>query len=223
MTAAVLVHTVFYAVVQSAVCTGTDHVFQHIAFFFGQSFPAEQMQGKRAFLPFKIADTEFFRFGQDIGVIQTVTEFFPKNISVGQRTQSRSLVGEMLVFMGSQIDIHIFISEMIAEAVVFVLDEPAFDIPVILIYFRLMGSIEQLSVHFKIADGKFEIGILISVSEMLTGETAPENITGDDVMNLLIEKVKTNSNGIQYNYYDSELVKAIKYGWLCENTRTGNN
>ncbi len=51
---------------------------------------------------------------------------------------------------------------------------------------------------------------------MLTGETAPENITGDDVMNLLIEKVKTNSNGIQYNYYDSELVKAIKYGWLCE-------
>ena len=52
--------------------------------------------------------------------------------------------------------------------------------------------------------------------EMLTGETAPENITGDDVMNLLIEKVKTNSNGLQYSYYDSELVKAIKYGWLCE-------
>ena len=51
--------------------------------------------------------------------------------------------------------------------------------------------------------------------EMLTGETAPENITGDDVMNLLVEKVRANSNGIQYSYYDSELVKAIKYGWVC--------
>ena len=52
--------------------------------------------------------------------------------------------------------------------------------------------------------------------EMLTGETAPENITGNDVMNLLVEKVKANSNGIQYSYYDSELVRAIKYGWVCE-------
>ena len=54
---------------------------------------------------------------------------------------------------------------------------------------------------------------------MLTGEEAPENVTGDDVLNLLIEKAvseKGESKGLEYEYSDSVLVKAIRYGWLCE-------
>ena len=54
---------------------------------------------------------------------------------------------------------------------------------------------------------------------MLTGEEAPENVTGDDVLDLLIEKAvseKGESKGLEYEYSDSVLVKAIRYGWLCE-------
>ena len=54
---------------------------------------------------------------------------------------------------------------------------------------------------------------------MLTGKEAPENITGDDVLNMMIERAvseKSDNSGLQYEYCDSELVKAIKYGWLCE-------
>lgn len=58
--------------------------------------------------------------------------------------------------------------------------------------------------------------------EKLTGEEAPENITEEDVFNLLIQKVsecavcENGSNGIEYEYCDSPLVRAIKNGWLCE-------
>ena len=54
---------------------------------------------------------------------------------------------------------------------------------------------------------------------MLTGEEAPESITGDDVLKLLIEKAvseKDENKGLEYEYSDSVLVKAIRYGWLCE-------
>ena len=54
---------------------------------------------------------------------------------------------------------------------------------------------------------------------MLTGSEAPESITGDDVLKLLIEKAvseKGESKGLEYEYSDSVLVKAIRYGWLCE-------
>ena len=53
----------------------------------------------------------------------------------------------------------------------------------------------------------------------LTGEEAPENITGDDVMRMIIERAvseNSDNNGLQYEYVDSDLVRAIKYGWLCE-------
>ena len=53
----------------------------------------------------------------------------------------------------------------------------------------------------------------------LTGEEAPENITGDDVMRMIIERAVSenfDNNGLQYEYVDSDLVRAIKYGWLCE-------
>ena len=54
---------------------------------------------------------------------------------------------------------------------------------------------------------------------LLTGEEAPESITGDDVLKLLIEKAvseKDENKGLEYEYSDSVLVKAIRYGWLCE-------
>ncbi len=55
---------------------------------------------------------------------------------------------------------------------------------------------------------------------ILTGAEAPEDVTGNDVLNLLIQKVTENSNknssGISYEYCDSALIRAIKNGWLCE-------
>ena len=52
----------------------------------------------------------------------------------------------------------------------------------------------------------------------MTGEEAPENITGDDVMQMIIERAvleNSENKGLQYEYCDSALVRAIKYGWLC--------
>ena len=53
---------------------------------------------------------------------------------------------------------------------------------------------------------------------MLTGEEAPEGITADDVLKLLIDKAAAarSDSSLQYEYCDSELVRAIRYGWLCE-------
>ena len=49
-----------------------------------------------------------------------------------------------------------------------------------------------------------------------TGTILP---TGDDVMRMIIERAvseNSDNNGLQYEYVDSDLVRAIKYGWLCE-------
>lgn len=55
----------------------------------------------------------------------------------------------------------------------------------------------------------------------LTGKEAPKEITGNDVFNMLLKKVSESAsangnNSLQYEYCDSPLIRAIRYGWLCE-------
>lgn len=49
--------------------------------------------------------------------------------------------------------------------------------------------------------------------EALTGKKAPKGIDETEVLNLLIEK-KTEAKG--FRYVETDLLKAIKYGWVCE-------
>ena len=73
--------------------------------------------------------------------------------------------------MGGDIDIEVLNAEMIAVSVVFVLYKPFFNVKIVSVEFCVVQCVEQFVVHFKIADGRFEISVIVSFSEMFAGKS----------------------------------------------------